>query len=261
MYHHGQLTGAISRSREVTAERHAQAELAEAARAFRAMAETSLEGHCRHRPDGTIFWASPAMETLLGYPVKELVGLTGGAIVLDEDRPIRDDAYRRLRATGEPVAIEVRFRHADGSHRWMSMTLRGAFDDAGELVEVHSSRQDITERRDADELRDQWEQTFERTSRGIVVVDPRNEAIQSVNPAFARMLHGEAEDFVGIAIPSLVAEGYQDVATALRRDVAESGYAHVELDFTRPDGTALPVDLEAVASRGADGSLRYRSAT
>ncbi len=102
MYRDGELTGVVTRSRDVTAERQAQAQLTDTAQAFRAMAETSLEGHCRHRPDGTIFWASPAMETLLGYPLDHLVGLPGGAIVVDEDRPIRDDAYRRLRDERRP---------------------------------------------------------------------------------------------------------------------------------------------------------------
>ncbi len=115
------------------------------------------------------------------------------------------------------MSIEARFVCADGSHRWMGMTLRGTFDDAGELLEVHSSRHDITARRDADELRDQWEQTFKHTSRGIVVMDNQGEAIQSVNPAFARMLRANATELVGMPVMSFIAEDYRDAAAALRQ--------------------------------------------
>ncbi|WP_372791409.1 PAS domain-containing protein, partial [Paraconexibacter sp.] len=131
VYTDGVLTGGIATARSVTEERRARKELAETARQFRTMAETSLEGHCRHRPDGTILWASPAMESLLGYPPETLVGITGGVIVHPDDRAAREEAYARLRETREPVTFELRCRHADGGHRWFEMTLRGSFDDAG----------------------------------------------------------------------------------------------------------------------------------
>ena len=214
--------------------------MAETARAFRAMAETAVEGHCRHAPDGTITWASAAMETLLGYPLDELVGLAGGAIVVDKPRPIRDAAYRRLREEREPVTVEAPLPfHRDGSHRWMEMSLRGAFDGAGELLEVHSSRRDISERREANRLRDQWEQTFAHTLRGIVVTDPRDDTIQSLNPALGRNAGWErVRTTSACALTSLVTEASRHAAAEMRREVAAQGHAHAEAGGTSSALTA-----------------------
>ena len=41
-----------------------------------------------------------------------------------------------------------------------------------------------------------WELSFERTTRGIAIIDPRSRNVVAVNPAFARMHGGRVGDFV-----------------------------------------------------------------
>ncbi|WP_166177359.1 PAS domain-containing protein [Rubrobacter tropicus] len=104
-------------------------------------------------PDGTLRYASPAFEKVLGYDSAETVGTMN---VLDHVHP--DDLPRVLEATERALAeesvvsnvAEYRFRHADGSWRWVESVGTYLLDDPqvrGIVVNVR----DVTGRREAEE--------------------------------------------------------------------------------------------------------------
>ncbi|CAA9447837.1 MAG: diguanylate cyclase/phosphodiesterase (GGDEF & EAL domains) with PAS/PAC sensor(s) [uncultured Rubrobacteraceae bacterium] len=104
-------------------------------------------------PDGTLRYASPAFENVLGYDPAEAVGRMN---VLDCVHP--DDLPRVLEASEEAMAedgvatnvAEYRFRHADGSWRWVESVGTYALEDptvGGVVVTVR----DVTRRKEAEE--------------------------------------------------------------------------------------------------------------
>ncbi|BDL41881.1 PAS domain-containing sensor histidine kinase [Methylorubrum sp. GM97] len=69
--------------------------------------------------EGVFRKVNPAWTTLLGYAPEELVGRHVSEFVLPEDDALTRDAYELAAGGGLPV-VENRYRHKDGSIRWIS---------------------------------------------------------------------------------------------------------------------------------------------
>jgi PAS domain S-box-containing protein len=104
-------------------------------------------------PDGTLRYASPAFGRVLGYDPEEAVGTMN---VLDLVYP--DDLSHVLEETEGALSeggvatneAEYRFRHANGSWRWMESVGTYLLDDPAVRGVVVTSR-DVTERKEAEE--------------------------------------------------------------------------------------------------------------
>jgi PAS domain S-box-containing protein len=101
--------------------------------------------------DGTILYESPSIERILGYRPEELVGKNTFAYVHPQDLERVPSAFAAGLANPElRPAAEYRFRHKDGSWRYLESVGSNLLDDpdVGELV-VNS--RDVTERKKAEE--------------------------------------------------------------------------------------------------------------
>jgi diguanylate cyclase (GGDEF)-like protein/PAS domain S-box-containing protein len=109
-----------------------------------------------HAPDmiwlvderGTILHATNAVERLLGYPPREVVGRHAMSIVHDEgvdDIHALADAFR-ISNLGNPVRYEAPLVHRDGSVRWVECTFTNLLDDA-DIGAIVVNSHDITERK------------------------------------------------------------------------------------------------------------------
>ena len=77
--------------------------------------------------DGYLRRVNPAWTTLLGYTPEELIGRHVNEFVLPGDRASTVDAYE-IAASGRRAALENRYRHKDGSTRWISWVAAPAGD-------------------------------------------------------------------------------------------------------------------------------------
>jgi PAS domain S-box-containing protein len=108
------------------------------------------------------------------------------------------------------------------------------------------------------ELQKLWALSFERTTRGIAIIEPGTRSLVAVNPAFAAMHGGAVKDFVGKPIDSsLTPEGVRRLPELVGR-LDQSGFIALESDHVRLDGTVFRVATEVMAAHAADGSLLYR---
>jgi PAS domain S-box-containing protein len=98
--------------------------------------------------DGTITYVSPAVTRILGYAPDALMGQEGYKFVHPDGRERNADALETvLSDPSESETVEVRFRHADGSWRWIEATMRNRLDD--DIVDgILLSSRDITERKE-----------------------------------------------------------------------------------------------------------------
>ncbi len=104
-------------------------------------------------PDGTLRYASPAFERILGYDSEEAIGTMN---VLDHVHP--DDLQHVLEETEKALSeggvatneAEYRFRHADGSWRWVESVGTYLLDDPHVKGVVVQTR-DVTGRKEAQE--------------------------------------------------------------------------------------------------------------
>ncbi|MFB6071782.1 MAG: PAS domain S-box protein [Halobacterium sp.] len=125
--------------------------------------------------DGTITYVSPAVTRILGYEPAELTGREGYEFVHPDDRERNADAMEAvLTDPSTSETVEVRFRHADGSWRWIEATLRNRLDD--DIIDgILLSSRDITEQKayelEAQELADEYEALLSNVEDAIFLVD------------------------------------------------------------------------------------------
>ena len=120
---------------------------------LRSVVENSSEIVTIVEPDGTLRYANPAWERILGYDPEQAVGKMN---VLDHVHP--EDLAHVLEETEKALAeggvatneAEYRFRHRDGSWRWMESVGTYLLDDPAVGGVVVTSR-DVTRRKEAEE--------------------------------------------------------------------------------------------------------------
>jgi PAS domain S-box-containing protein len=125
--------------------------------------------------DGMITYVSPAVTRILGYDPDELVGHVGYEFVHPKDRDRNADALETVLSNpSEPVTVEVRFRHADGSWRWIEATMRNRLDD--DIIDsILLSSRDITERKEYElefrELAEEYDALLNNVEDAIFLIN------------------------------------------------------------------------------------------
>jgi PAS domain S-box-containing protein len=114
---------------------------------YRSLIENSLDLVSILNSDGTIRYASPSHERILGYPLDDLVGQNALEYVHPDD--LADVRASFTRAEGA-ASIQCRFRHKDGSWRVLESFGRNLSHLSGVGGIVVNSR-DITERKRLEE--------------------------------------------------------------------------------------------------------------
>ncbi len=109
-------------------------------------------------------------------------------------------------------------------------------------------------------LRELWALSFEKTTRGIAIIEVQTRLVIAVNPAYAEMHGGRTEDFVGKPIDDSLSPHSTARLPDLARQVDATGFAALESDHVRLDGSVFRVATEAMAARDGEGKLLYRIA-
>lgn len=198
--------------------------------------------------DGTITYVSPAVTRILGYEPAELIDHEGYEFVHPDDRDRNAEAVERVLSDGsEPETVEVRFKHADGSWRWIEATMRNRLDD-GVIDGILLSSRDITERKayelEAQELADEYEALLNNVEDAIFLVDVE-EGEDDVRFEFER-LSPSYERQTGITT--------EEVRGRTPRDVfGEEQGAGLEANYHRcvSAGTPISYEEELLVDEGA----------
>ena len=169
---------------------------------LRSVVENSSEIVTIVDPDGTLRYASPAFGRKLGYDPEEVAGTMN---VLDHVHP--DELPHVLEETEKALSeggittnkAEYRFRHKDGSWRWLESVGTYLLDDPAVGGVVLTSR-DVTERRQAEEaLRDaeQRYRTLVEQIPAVTYIDPVDDPDTSLytSPHIEEMLGYTPEEW------------------------------------------------------------------
>ncbi len=118
---------------------------------FRALVENATDIITILDRTGTIEYHSPATQRVLGYATDELVGTALTALAHPSDQALVNGLVSRaLRDGGVVGSVEARFRHRDGSWRFLEIAANNLLEErtVGGLV---VNGRDVTERRVAEE--------------------------------------------------------------------------------------------------------------
>jgi PAS domain S-box-containing protein len=141
--------------------------------------------------DGTVRYQSPPIARILGYGAEELVGRNAFDLVHPDDRAATWAAFAA--AVADPACaptVEFRFRHQDGSWRWLESTVANLLADP-DVAGVVVNARDVTERKRAEAQRERQARLAAlRADVGAALADPDDlgEQLRRCAAAIARHL-------------------------------------------------------------------------
>jgi PAS domain S-box-containing protein len=120
-------------------------------RRFRVLIEHSTEAIALLTPEGTVTYASPYIERVLGYTPQEFMAINGFAVIHPCDIASIAHTFQQLLAIpGLVDTKQFRCRHKDGTWRWVEATMTNLLHDP-DVQAIVTNLRDITERKQAEE--------------------------------------------------------------------------------------------------------------
>ena len=138
-------------AQDITAQKESENALLNSEQKFRLLAENSEDIISVHAIDGTIWYLSPSVKTVLGYEVDDIIGRSFDQYVHKDDRhkfiPVSE-----MSSFSDKESIIVRYRilRQDGSYIWLETIIKPIVDEE-ELVKLICTSRNITDQQIAQE--------------------------------------------------------------------------------------------------------------
>ena len=243
--------GMVCLRSDITEAKKAEADLRKLSRAL----EQSPASVVITDTEGTIEYVNPKFEQASGYSAAEAIGqnprmLKGG----ERSEEDYEELWQTL-SEGKEWRGLFHNKRKDGSMYWESASISPIRGSNGEITHYVGVKEDVTERKKAEEQLRMNATVFDTTAEGIMVTDPTGR-IKTVNAAFTKITGYEAEEVVG-RTPKVLSSGrhdekfYEDMWKALTQYGNWSG----EIWDRRKDGTVYPEWLSIAAIRNDRGEI------
>jgi PAS domain S-box-containing protein len=178
----------------------ANQQLSESEARYRLMAEYATDVIARHEPNGKIFYASPAVQTLLGYAPEEVMGRFTQELFHPEDTPHLLAPYLNLAHAPDAWTSTYRIQQKNGNYIWFETTNRTIRDaTTGRVQEFLTVSRDITARKETERLKDELVSTVSHelrtpltSLRGFAELMLKREFSPDKRREFLTIIHGEA---------------------------------------------------------------------
>ncbi len=151
----GKLIGTAHIARDVTQRKKAEEALKESEAKYRTLVGRLQEGVFQSDLNGTYITLNDAGARILGFNSPEQAIGRFKTIDLFHDPNDRPRIINEIRTTGHFVG-EVRARRKDGSVIWMLVNNNARLDERGSIVGYEGTFNDITERKKAEQLKDEF---------------------------------------------------------------------------------------------------------
>jgi diguanylate cyclase (GGDEF)-like protein/PAS domain S-box-containing protein len=241
---------------------HATGQPEKDARWLLSVVENSSEIVTKADPDGTLRYANPAWQRVLGYdPGEEIGKMNVLEHVHPEDLPhVLEETEKALSEGGIATnKVEYRFRHKDGSWRWVESVGTYLLDDPAVEGVVITSR-DVTERKRTEEkLREAEERyrTLVEQVPAVTYIDQIDETSSAVymSPQAEEMLGYTAEEWLQdpeLWIKILHPEDKERVVAEDRRTNETGDPFKMEYRLISKSGNVVWVRDEAVLVKGEE---------
>lgn len=145
------LGAAVERALEKKKQRQEKQNAEQALRAseerFRSLIEHSWDGLLMLTPSAEMIYASPSTQRIMGHVGDEMISRNALALTHPEDLPqVTQQFQLLLEQPGGTINLEFRYRHKDGSWRWLECSSTNLLNTPGVRAIVVNYR-DITERK------------------------------------------------------------------------------------------------------------------
>ncbi|WP_440990742.1 histidine kinase N-terminal 7TM domain-containing protein [Haloarchaeobius baliensis] len=160
---YGTVTGRVVTLRDVTGRKQTEER-------YQTLLDRSLDIITVIDERGEITYETPSVEEVLGYDQSTLVGDSAIEYVHPDDRgQLTESLAGQLAEPGSEATLEFRFRHADGSWRWLEARARNRTDDPVVDGIIVNSR-DVTERKRREQQTDVMRRLLRHNLRNDMTV-------------------------------------------------------------------------------------------
>lgn len=203
----GNLMGAIESIRDITDRKQVEREYKKGEDRYRAVVESQTEFICRFLPDGTHVFVNDAYCRYFGKEPGVIVGSKFVPQLFAEEKQRIRNHFSKLSMQHPLGVIEHRIVMPGGEVRWQQWCDRAIFDNEGNIVEFQSVGRDITDRKNAEVARSQYERQLTDIINFLpdatLVID-QNKTVIAWNRAM--------EEITGVLAEQIVGRGNQEYA-------------------------------------------------
>ena len=221
--------------------------------------DAAANGIAITKPNGKILWVNHAFTKLTGYSAEEAVGQNPRVLKSGQHPP---EFYTDLWVTINAGNIwhgELVNRRKDGSHYHEEMTITPVSDEHGKIQNFIAIKQDITQRKQAEqslrESEQQFRAMFELASIGVGQADPHTGQWLRVNQKMCAITGYSADELIKMRVPEIThPEDRQRDWDAFQRVVrGEAPDYRLEKRYVRKDGSLVWVNVNMTIMRDAAG--------
>lgn len=138
-------------AQDITSQKESENALLNSEQKFRLLAENSEDIISVHAIDGTIWYLSPSVKTVLGYEVDDVIGRSFEQYVHPADRQKFLKAGQMPSFSGkDSIIVRYRILRQDGSYIWLETIIKPIVDEE-ELVKLICTSRNITDQKIAQE--------------------------------------------------------------------------------------------------------------
>jgi PAS domain S-box-containing protein len=199
--------------------------------------------------DHTVLSWNPGAERIFGYSAEEIVGRSYLAIIPDA---VKDEYLRNCEriGSGGALSLTVSRLHKDGRLVPVEISSAPLRDERGVVIGISSVLRDVTEKVAAAALANQLAAIVDASADAIVGLAPDG-TISTWNPAARRLFDYSADEVVGKSLDVLLSDDELDKLSDKLERVRRAGFATVETERRRKDGTPVAVSVTAAPIRDA----------
>ena len=203
--------------------------------------------------DETTEFINKKLTEILGYTEEDLIGKNWFEIIYPESivDELKFTFQQVITGIAEPVDyIEIKINTKKGKEKTLAFRNIVIKDEDGKIVQVLSSAEDVTERREMENALQESEERYRKlidTSPDSIILADLNGNIILANERAAEM-HGmeKSEELIGANIKEFTSVEDQDkILESLRSPYTSSQNGAQEYKLLRKDGTSFPAELSS----------------
>ncbi|MBN1289336.1 MAG: PAS domain S-box protein, partial [Actinobacteria bacterium] len=211
-------------------------------------------------------YLSPSIEKLTGFSVEETLGLEPVNLVTSESLEkindvldqIAEDEKRGYNWNDKTWMVEIEMYRKDGRTTWIEMKLKFLRDIDGAPVGAIGVSRDVNHRKKIENVlvrsEEKYRSLYHSSMDGILLVDMEGRIIEA-NEAFLGMVGYKMKEIEGIPVEKIMPKMKADIdLDNIYTQLFQKGNSgEMEADYTRKDGTRLPISLKAWLANDEDG--------
>ena len=223
---------------------------------FRSLLENGSDIIMVLSADGSIKYASPSVERVLGFTPESLLGQPVTALLHPEDAVLAQTGLAKAIETGETAVLECRVRHSNGSWRVLENAGRSLIHDPS-IEGVVVNARDVTERKETErqlrELNDRLQAVIETCPLPIISLDLEGR-VQGWNRAAQETFGWTEEELLGREFPAPSDPSSKEkFDERLARARAGQHLEQVETRYRHKDGSQLNMSVWSSVLRDENG--------